>query len=104
IEAGAAQYLNPDIHRCGGFSEMMKIAHLAAAWDIKIAPHLVPELSISVLVSIPNAAVVESLAGAPEGVWEHDPVIVDGHMEAPDRPGHGMAFSAQALKEFTVDG
>lgn len=103
IEAGAAQYLNPDIHRVGGFSEMMKISHLAAAYDLKIAPHLVPELSISVLVSIPNAAVVEFLAGAPEGLWEHDPVIVDGHMEPPDRPGHGMAFSAQALKDYAVD-
>ena len=104
IEARAAQYLNPDIHRCGGFSEMLKIAHLAAAYDIRIAPHLVPELSISVLVSIPNAALVEFLAGAPEGVWEHDPVIVDGHMAPPDRPGHGMAFSAEALKRYTVDG
>jgi L-alanine-DL-glutamate epimerase-like enolase superfamily enzyme len=103
IEARAAQYLNPDVHRCGGFSEMLKISHLAAAYDVKIAPHLVPELSIHVLVSIPNAALVEFLAGAPEGLWEHDPVIVDGHMEPPNRPGHGMAFSKDALKAYTVD-
>lgn len=102
IEARAAQYLNPDIHRCGGFSEMMKISHLAAAYDIQVAPHLVPELSIHVLVAIPNAALVEFLAGAPEDVWEHPPVIVGGHMAPPNRPGHGMAFSAEALKRYTV--
>ncbi len=54
LETKAARYLNPDIHRCGGIGEMMKIAHLAAAYNVKIAPHLVPELSIHVLVSIPT--------------------------------------------------
>jgi L-alanine-DL-glutamate epimerase-like enolase superfamily enzyme len=103
IAAGAAQYLNPDIHRCGGFSQMMQISHLAAAYDVMIAPHLVPELSIQVLVSIPNAALVEVLAGAPDNLWEYGPEIVDGHMAPPDRPGHGMEFSADALKSYTLD-
>lgn len=101
IDNKAAQFLNPDIHRCGGFSEMMKISHLAAAYDIQIAPHLVPELSIHVLVSIPNAALVEFLAGSPEDLWVDPPQIVDGMMAPPDRPGHGMEFSAEALKRYT---
>jgi L-alanine-DL-glutamate epimerase-like enolase superfamily enzyme len=102
IEAGAAQYLNPDIHRCGGFTETMRIAHLAAAYDIKIAPHLVPELSIHVLAAIPNASLVEVLAGSPDDLWEHPVTIEDGHMAPPDRPGHGMEFTAEALKRYTV--
>ena len=103
IDAGAAQYLNPDIHRCGGFTEMMRIAHLAAAYDIKIAPHLVPELSISVLAAIPNASLVEVLAGSPDNLWEVGPEIVDGHMSPPDRHGHGMTFSAEAVRDYTED-
>lgn len=103
IEANAAQYLNPDVHRCGGFSEMVRISHLAAAYDIRIAPHLVPELSIHVLAAIPNAAVVEVLAGSPDDLWEHPVEIVDGHLEAPKRPGHGMVFSAEAAKRYTVE-
>lgn len=101
IDAKAAQYLNPDIHRCGGFSEIMKIAHLAAAYDVKIAPHLVPELSVQVLVSIPNGALVEVLAGSPEDLWRDPVEIVDGMMAPPDRPGHGMEFSADAIKRYT---
>ena len=101
IEHKAAHYLNPDIHRCGGIGEMMKIAHLAAAYDLRIAPHLVPELSIHVLVSIPNAALVEVLAGAPSGLWQEPPEIKNGMMAPPTRPGHGMEFSAEALKRFT---
>jgi L-alanine-DL-glutamate epimerase-like enolase superfamily enzyme len=102
IDNKAAQFLNPDIHRCGGFSEMMKIAHLAAAYDVQIAPHLVPELSIHVLVAIPNAALVEFLAGSPDDLWVDPPQIVDGMMAPPDRPGHGMKFSAEAVKRYTA--
>jgi L-alanine-DL-glutamate epimerase-like enolase superfamily enzyme len=101
IDAKAAQFLNPDIHRCGGFSEMIKIAHLAAAYDVKIAPHLVPELSVQVLVSIPNGALVEFLAGSPDDLWRDPVEIVDGMMAPPDRPGHGMEFSADAIKRYT---
>ncbi|MEK9706364.1 MAG: mandelate racemase/muconate lactonizing enzyme family protein [Alphaproteobacteria bacterium] len=102
IDARAAQYLNPDIHRCGGFSEMMRISHLAAAYDVKIAPHLVPELSVSVLAAIPNGALVEVLAGSPENLWEDPVEIVDGHLLPPDRPGHGMTFSAEAIRDYTL--
>lgn len=102
IDAKAAQFLNPDIHRCGGFSEMIKIAHLAAAYDIKIAPHLVPELSIQVMVSIPNGALVEILAGSPDDLWRDPIEIVDGMVAPPNRPGHGMEFSADAIERYTV--
>ena len=101
IEHKAARYLNPDIHRCGGIGETMKIAHLAAAYNVKIAPHLVPELSIHILVSIPNGALVEVLAGSPDELWREPVEIRNGMMAAPTRPGHGMEFSEYALKHFT---
>jgi hypothetical protein len=92
IQAKAAQFLNPDIHRAGGFTAMLEIAHLAAAYDVRIGPHLVPELSVSVLVSIPNAALVEVLAGSPSNLWREPVEIVSGHMTPPKRPGsrHGV--------------
>ncbi len=102
IEAKAAQYLNPDIHRAGGFTAMMEISHLAAAYDAKIAPHLVPELSVTVLASIPNGTLVEVLAGSPVGLWQDPVEIVAGHLLPPTRPGHGMAFSKDAVKKYTV--
>jgi L-alanine-DL-glutamate epimerase-like enolase superfamily enzyme len=100
IEQKAARYLNPDIHRCGGIGELVKISHLAAAYDLPIAPHLVPELSIHVMVSIPNAALVEVLAGAPSELWREPVEVVRGMMAAPNRPGHGMEFSADAIKRY----
>lgn len=101
VEQKAAAILNPDIMRCGGFSELLKISHLAAAYDIGIAPHLAPELAIHVLATIPNALLLEwSISRTP--IWREEPVLVDGHMRVPTRPGHGMEFSEEALARFLV--
>jgi L-alanine-DL-glutamate epimerase-like enolase superfamily enzyme len=54
-----------------------------------------------VLVSVPNAALVEVLAGAPAELWKEPPEVKNGMMAPPNRPGHGMEFSAEALKRFT---
>jgi len=80
------KFLNPDDHRAGGFTAMLEIAHLAAAYDVRIGPYLVPGLSVSVLVSIPNAALVEVLAGSPSNLWREPVEIVGGHMTPPNRP------------------
>jgi L-alanine-DL-glutamate epimerase-like enolase superfamily enzyme len=102
IEQKAATILNPDITRCGGFSEMMKIAHLAAAYDVKIAPHVVPELSLHVGASIPNVLLLEWSIGRPTGLWRDDPQVVDGAITVPDRPGHGMEFTKTAIRKYQV--
>ena len=52
------------------------------------------------MVSIPNAALVEVLAGAPSELWREPVKVVRGMMAAPDRPGHGMEFSADAIKRY----
>jgi L-alanine-DL-glutamate epimerase-like enolase superfamily enzyme len=102
VEHKAAAILNPDIMRCGGFTELIRISHLAAAYDIGIAPHLAPELSIHVLASIPNALLAEwSITRTP--VWQEEPVLDNGFLRAPTRPGHGMAFSEEALARFLVN-
>jgi L-alanine-DL-glutamate epimerase-like enolase superfamily enzyme len=101
IDQKAAHFLNPDIQRCGGFSEALKIAHLAAAHDLPIAPHLVPELSIHLLVSIPNASFVEWLAGSPADLWVHPLEFHNGTLSPPLRPGHGMEFNPEIVKRFS---
>lgn len=101
VDQKAAAVLNPDITRCGGFSELLKISHLAAAYDIGIAPHLAPEISIHVMAAIPNALLLEhSITRTP--IWREEPQVSKGHMSVPMRPGHGMEFSEEALARFLV--
>lgn len=100
IDRRAAAFLNPDPHRTGGITGLVRIAYLAAAYDVRIAPHLTPELSVHVLAAIPNAGLLEWSMGAEPEIWVEAPVVVDGHLAPPDRPGHGMEFSSEALKRY----
>ena len=33
-------------------------------------------------------------------VWREEPVLDNGHLRVPNRPGHGMEFSEKALAEY----
>jgi len=95
--------LQPDPMR-GGFTELRKIAAAAEPWGIKLAPHLFHETMVHVLASIPNASWLEYMD------WNDDlwiePILPskDGTMSPPERPGHGLAFRPEVLKEFRVGG
>ena len=53
------------------------------------------------LASIPNALLLEwSISRTP--VWREEPVLDNGFMRVPSRPGHGMEFSEKALSDFVV--
>jgi galactonate dehydratase len=59
LERRAADILMPDIVRCGGISELRKIATMAEAWNVPIAPHnpngpISTIASAHVCASIPN--------------------------------------------------
>jgi L-alanine-DL-glutamate epimerase-like enolase superfamily enzyme len=92
--------LQPDPMR-GGLTELRKIATLADAAGIRIAPHLFPELNIHLLCSIPNASWLEQM-GLLDDLWVEPLVIANGTARAPERPGHGLAFRGEVLKDFMV--
>src|SRR3954464_11305850 len=44
IEKRAARYLMPDVCRANGYSETLKIGHLAAAYGVQVSPHVAYEI------------------------------------------------------------
>ena len=91
---------DPDPMR-GGFTELRKIATVADTWGMTIAPHLFPELNVHLLASIPNASWIEDM-GLSEDMWVEPVPIQNGTITAPERPGHGLAFKPEILREFAV--
>jgi L-alanine-DL-glutamate epimerase-like enolase superfamily enzyme len=95
--------LQPDPMR-GGYSELRKIASMAEPYGIRLAPHLFHEQMVHVLASIPNASYLEYMD------WNDDlwiePVLPaqDGTMSPPERPGHGLAFRPEVLKDHRIGG
>ena len=92
--------LQPDPMR-GGFTELRKIAIIADTWGMTLAPHLFPEINVQVLASIPNPAWAEQM-GLLDDLWVIPPDVKNGMITAPERPGHGMAFKPEVVKEFRL--
>ena len=94
--------LQPDPMR-GGLTELRKIAAVAETWGMQMAPHLFPELNVHLLASIPNGAWIEQM-GLLDDLWVEPPRFEAGHAIAPERPGHGLAFRPEVLKDHVLKG
>jgi L-alanine-DL-glutamate epimerase-like enolase superfamily enzyme len=101
IERKAARYLMPDVCRANGYSETLKIGHLAAAHGLQVSPHVVHELSLQVCGALSNGFLVELIDWTPPDLFEEMPRCQDGHFRIPDRPGHGMALAKGALQKYS---
>ena len=103
FEHPSTPILQPDPMR-GGYTELRKIAAAAEPWGIRIAPHLFHETMVHVLASTPNANYLEYMD------WNDDlwikPVLPskEGTMSPPERPGHGLAFRPEILRDHRIGG
>src|SRR6184192_4605424 len=59
LRQGALDILQPDVARVGGITNAMKVCHLAAAANLVVAPHVSPELSVSVAAAVPHSVFIE---------------------------------------------
>jgi L-alanine-DL-glutamate epimerase-like enolase superfamily enzyme len=100
IEKKAARYLMPDVCRANGFSETLKIAHLAAAHGLQVSPHVAHEISIQVAGALSNAFLVELMDWMPADLFEHLPPCRDGAIPLGDAPGHGLALQNGAVAKY----
>ena len=93
-------YVQPDVVHCGGILEMKKIATIAEAYRIELAPHN-PQSEVSTLASLhvdfstPNFAIQEITHRGNEQYWKDlfygGGITYDkGFALPPDRPGLGV--------------
>jgi len=100
VERGAARYLMPDVCRANGYSETLKIGHLAAAHGVAVSPHVVYELSIQICGALSNGFLVELMDWMPEDLFEELPRCKEGFISIPNKPGHGMALARGAVAKY----
>jgi len=98
----AVDILQLDGGRAGGYTEMLKVAALAQAWNIPVAPHALEHMHLALVAAVPNALFVERLllfetvAG---NIFVDAPVPKDGYMDVPDAPGLGLTLNMDYLKD-----
>src|SRR5262244_2072341 len=100
LERRAARYLMPDVCRANGFSETLKIGHLAAAHQVAVSPHVVHELSLHIVGALSNGFLVEFIDWMAPALFDGVPACEDGHFRIPDRPGHGVAIARAAIEKY----
>jgi L-talarate/galactarate dehydratase len=102
FEARAVDYPMPDLGRVGGITPFLKIAHMAEAFGLPVACHLLPEVSAQVVTAVPNGVIVEYVPFGTK-LFQGFPTIEKGEMVFSDRPGHGMELDADYVKANRVD-
>ena len=100
VRQGAA-ILQPDALRIGGLSQCLKVAHLAEAFGQSVAPHFYKEIDVHLLASINNGLFLEYFPWL-DDLLVHPLEIANGMAKVPERPGLGLEFKADAVREYRV--
>jgi L-alanine-DL-glutamate epimerase-like enolase superfamily enzyme len=96
LAAGAAGIVQVDAARIGGITPWLKTAHLAEAFNVKVAPHFLMELHVSLAAAVPNAMYVEHIPQL-RSITTKDIEIVAGRAIAPSVPGIGISWDRDAI-------
>ena len=105
-EAGAVDCLQADVSRCGGITEWLRVAAVAASHGLEISGHCAPHLHAHAAAAVPNLRHLE---------WFHDHVriestLFDGTLDPsggvirpdPAAPGLGMTFRDADAERYRV--
>ena len=113
LKQGYADVLQPDISHAGGILEVRKIAAMAEAFDVAVAPHcplgpIALAASLQLDACTPNAFIQEQSLGIHYNEGNDlldylvDPSVfrpVDGHVAVPQGPGLGIQIDEEFVEE-----
>jgi galactonate dehydratase len=108
LEKQAAAILQPDVCNVGGIMEAKKVAALAEAYYVPIAPHnpngpVATAMTAHLAACIPNFLIMETTGGQEPEKSRHEEIVREtlkieaGHLELPRRPGLGMELNDEAM-------
>jgi L-alanine-DL-glutamate epimerase-like enolase superfamily enzyme len=109
LAAGVLDVVQPDVARAGGFTGCRRIAALASAWNVAVAPHTGASGALCIAASLQLGAAVSGFL-----VFEHMfldnplrailtprlPEPVGGWIDVPQRPGLGFDLDEAAVRRF----
>ena len=110
IQSQAADIVSPDLAKAGGLLEGRRIADLADMYYINIAPHNIGSpietvATCHVCAAVPNFLALE-FHHFTHPFWKdlilESPLIQDGHITVPDRPGLGVTLNEEVARRHCV--
>ena len=108
LEKRACHIIQPDLSHCGGLWEARKIAAMAEAYSIAVAPHnpngpLATAVAIHYALATPNWMIQEMLTS--DVPWRNDvltsPIeVVNGYIAPPTGPGLGVDINEKEAAKY----
>ncbi|MFC4550026.1 galactonate dehydratase, partial [Halorussus sp. GCM10023401] len=113
FESGAVDVIQPDLSHAGGITEVKKIASMAEAYDVAVAPHCpLGPIALASCVQVdacsPNTLIQEQSLdihyNETSDVLDYlaDPDVFDyheGYIEMPTDPGLGIEIDEETVRE-----
>jgi len=113
LQAGGVDIIQPDLSHAGGITEVKKIASMAEAYDVAVAPHCpLGPIALAACLNLDatcyNAVIQEQSIGIHYNVGKsvldyalnpEDFKFVDGRVAMPTKPGLGVEVNKQLVIE-----
>jgi galactonate dehydratase len=107
----AADIIQPDVCVTGGLTECRKIAAIAEANYVTVAPHnpmgpLATVINVHFAASTPNFLILEYIPDDQPGRGDllKEPLKVEnGHLPIPDKPGWGVELNEEAFAKYPYE-
>jgi L-alanine-DL-glutamate epimerase-like enolase superfamily enzyme len=115
IEVGKVAVVQPDISRCGGLTEIRRIADLCELHGVQVVPHawktgILAQCGRHFQAACPASPLFEFIS---PHVYESplrrdlvspEPEVQDGLMDLPDGPGLGIELNEEVVRRYRTDG
>jgi L-alanine-DL-glutamate epimerase-like enolase superfamily enzyme len=102
LTEGLCAVIQPDLQALGGLTPCLRVARLAEACNVEVAPHFLPGLFVHLAAAAPNVTWLEDFplleplfAGWPE-------MSADGLLAPRDVPGHGLRPAEGAREAYRI--
>jgi L-alanine-DL-glutamate epimerase-like enolase superfamily enzyme len=97
LDAGAVDIVQPNVVRVGGITPFLEINALRRQYSVRLAPHLLPDLSGQLALSLEDECLVEDVEDAGFGqlgvLNGPEPVKITGNrLTSTHQPGLGLIF------------
>jgi len=117
LERDAVDILQPDVHRCGGLTELQRINALASTHDVPVIPHTGTNPHLHFIAASPNSPMAEYFpipewykeqqedkeSTYADAIYADPPQAEGGTIPLPDGVGLSAELNREALDHFAVE-
>ena len=117
LERDAVDILQPDVHRCGGLTELLRIDSMASAHDVPVIPHTGTNPHLHFIAASTNAPMAEYFpipewyteqtedkeSTYADAIYQNPPNAENGVIPLPEGVGLSSELNREALEHFAVE-